>query len=101
MQRLTRRRGRTKTHEGTGDGQAWANYRPSSLGRPAAGNAALRRWRSVRCSGGSFSFGRQLRNRIGMNARTVNQREFGSLFAEGQRQIGTAKQYRLGVLVRQ
>ena len=47
----------------------------------------------------SSSSDRQPCNRIDMNARTVNQREFGSLFVEGQREIGTAKHDRLRTLV--
>jgi hypothetical protein len=42
---------------------------------------------------------RQPRDRIGMNARTVDQRELGGLFIESQREIGTPKQDRLGALV--
>src|ERR1700733_8468428 len=34
-----------------------------------------------------------------MNARTVDQREFGNLFVEGQREIGTPKHDRLRALV--
>ena len=42
---------------------------------------------------------RQPRDRIGMNARTIDQRELGGLFVEGQREVGTHKQDRLGALV--
>ena len=34
-----------------------------------------------------------------MNARTIDQRELGGLFVEGQREVGTPKQDRLGALV--
>ena len=34
-----------------------------------------------------------------MNARTIDQRELGGLFVEGQREVSTPKQERLGALV--
>src|SRR5580704_8966891 len=42
---------------------------------------------------------RKLCNRIGMNPRTVGQREFGSLFVEDRRKVGPPKHDRLYALV--
>src|ERR1700679_1517115 len=58
------------------------------------------RWQTAPCRAHrDSSSDRQPCNRIGMNARTVDQREFGSLFVEGQCEICTPQHDRLPALV--
>src|SRR4051794_16472557 len=64
----------------------------------AAGNSRLREQNGW-LPGRNASSERQLCNRIGMNARTVDQRELGSLFTEGQREVGTPKHDRLRAML--
>src|SRR6202051_260460 len=71
-------------------------YRAGSNSR-VVGNSSLTLGES--CLPRLSSSDRQPCNRIDMNARAVDQREFGSLFVEGQREIGTAKDDRLRALV--